>query len=350
MRKSPLRKLYRGIAGLLFLTSSPSLFANSDSSVPYVERPEAKAMIASLVEEGLDEQHIRQLLNDAKRQESILEAIARPAEKTHTWATYQDIFLQKSRVDLGVAFAKEHAETLARAEAQYGVPPEIILAIIGVETRYGRNKGSYRVLDALATLGFDYPPRSTFFLKQLKALFQLEQSAQIDANTILGSYAGAMGYGQFIPTSYQAYAVDFDNDGKTDLVDNPVDAIGSVANYFHEHGWTPGLPVAARATVGNQSAYQPLAEKGYRPSFTLADAANAGVTPISCEAQLTSEYCFDLPADTQVALLDLNGKKGMEFWLATPNFYTITRYNHSRLYAMAVLQLSRQLADALATQ
>ena len=156
-----------------------------------------------------------------------------------------------------------------------------------------------------------------------------------------------MGYGQFIPTSYQAYAVDFDNDGVTDLVNNPVDAIGSVANYFHEHRWQPDLPVAARARVeGN--GYQPLAEKGYKPSFTLDQARQAGVSAISCEGSgVTSEYCFDLPGDTRVALLDLEGLQGTEFWLATDNFYVITRYNHSRLYAMAVLQLSRDIAAAL---
>lgn len=313
----------------------------------YLQREQAKTLIAELVSQGQDEARVRDVLGGAQCQPKILKSIARPAEHTHTWATYQKIFLQESRVQKGVEFAHTHADTLTRAEQTYGIPREIILAIIGVETRYGDHMGTYRVVDALTTLGYDYPPRGSFFRKQLKALFELEHNAHIDAKTITGSYAGAMGYGQFIPTSYQAYAVDFDNDGVTDLVNNPVDAIGSVANYFSEHNWKPGLPVAARAHLDG-AGYVPLAKKGYKPSFTLAQANNAGVSALSCnDDRLVSEYCFDLPASTRVALLDLTGTDGAEFWLATDNFYVITRYNHSRLYAMAVLQLSRQLAAAL---
>lgn len=348
-----MRRIHQGLFGALLsltaLSAQAELQHNCPETSAYLQRDSAKTMIQELVKQGLNEDRIRTVLGSAQCQPKILESIARPAEKTHTWATYQKIFLQESRVQAGVAFAREHAATLTRAEQTYGVPREIILAIIGVETRYGQHMGNYRVVDALATLGFDYPPRASFFRKQLKALFELEQDAHIDAQTITGSYAGAMGYGQFIPTSYQAYAVDFDNDGVTDLVNNPVDAIGSVANYFSEHGWQPGLPVAARARVQGQG-YAPLAKKGYQPSFTLAQARNSGVTAISCSGTITSEYCFDLPDDSEVALLDLNGTEGMEFWLATENFYVITRYNHSRLYAMAVLQLSRQLAEALETQ
>ncbi|MDF1639047.1 MULTISPECIES: lytic murein transglycosylase B [Alcanivorax] len=344
-----MRRSYQAIlAAALTFTSLPALAEHTcPENNDYLQRDLAKAMIRELVAEGGDEARIRQVLGSAQCQPKILESIARPAEKTHTWATYQKIFLQESRVQKAVEFSLEHADTLARAEQTYGVPREIILAIIGVETRYGQHMGTYRVVDALATLGFDYPPRASFFRKQLKALFELEQKAHIDADAITGSYAGAMGYGQFIPTSYQAYAVDFDNDGITDLVNNPVDAIGSVANYFHEHRWQPGQPVAARARVeGN--GYQPLTKKGYKPSFTLDRAGQAGVTAISCQGSgVTSEYCFDLPGDTRVALLDLEGLQGTEFWLATDNFYVITRYNHSRLYAMAVLQLSRDIAAAL---
>ncbi|MED5388974.1 MAG: lytic murein transglycosylase B [Pseudomonadota bacterium] len=339
------------LAAVLSCLSLPALAEHTcPENSDYLQRDLAKSMIAELSKDGLDEARIRAVLGTAECQPKILESIARPAEKTHTWATYQKIFLQESRVQKAVEFAREHADTLARAEQTYGVPREIILAIIGVETRYGQHMGTYRVVDALATLGFDYPPRASFFRKQLKALFQLEQQAHIDAETITGSYAGAMGYGQFIPTSYQAYAVDFDNDGVTDLVNNPVDAIGSVANYFHEHRWQPGLPVAARARV-ETNGYRPLAEKGYKPSFTLGQASQAGVTPISCQGSgVISEYCFDLPADTRAALLDLEGVRGTEFWLATDNFYVITRYNHSRLYAMAVLQLSRDIAAALESE
>ncbi|CUR44674.1 Membrane-bound lytic murein transglycosylase B precursor [Alloalcanivorax xenomutans] len=313
----------------------------------YADHPQAEALIQEVVKKGVDEKRARELLSQARRQDKILESIARPAEHTMTWARYQKIFLQQERVDAGVAFARENREELARAEAEYGVPREIILAIIGVETYYGRHKGTYRVLDALTTLGFDYPPRASFFRGQLVALMEMENQAHIDASEITGSYAGAMGLAQFIPTSYQAYAVDYDQDGVTDLVNSPADAIGSVANYFHRHHWQPGLPVAARARIEGQG-YQALTKKGYKPSFSLATARKNGVVAVSCQDDtLGSEYCFDLADDTQVALLDLTGEKGHEFWMVTRNFYVITRYNHSELYAMAVLQLSRQLAHAL---
>ncbi|MCU5788433.1 MAG: lytic murein transglycosylase B [Alcanivorax sp.] len=318
----------------------------------YAEHPEAKEVLKAVRENGLDEERVRQLLADAKRKDSILEAIARPAERTLTWAEYSRIFLQEDRVRQGVAFAEEHAEALDRAEREYRIPREIILAIIGVETRYGRHKGSYRVLDALTTLGFDYPPRGAFFRKQLVALFKMERDAHIDAGTITGSYAGAMGFPQFIPTSYEAYAVDFDGDGVIDLVNSPVDAIGSVANYFKQHRWQPGLPVAARARVDGDG-YVKMAEAGYKPSFTLDQARKNGVVALSCgDDRLSSQYCFDtseqgLPGTQPVAVLDLTGEDGHEFWLATDNFYVITRYNHSELYAMAVLQLSHRIADAL---
>lgn len=313
----------------------------------YADRPEAKAMIQDLEKKGFNGDHIRALLADAKRQDAILKAIARPAEKTLNWAQYRRIFVQADRVADGVDFARAHAKALARAKKVYGVPPSIILAILGVETRYGQREGSYRALDALATLGFDYAPRGAFFRKQLEALFEMEKQAHINPATITSSYAGALGYPQFIPTSYQAYAVDFNGDGKIDLVHSAADAIGSVANYFHQHGWQPGLPVAARAHVSGDG-YQALTTKGYEPSFTLAQARKSGVVAVSCRnARLSSEFCFDLPGDTPVALLDLDGDEGHEFWLVTRNFYVITRYNHSDLYAMAVTQLASHLAQAL---
>lgn len=344
MKKGLSVVLRAALAGALL---NGAALAEAGETSHYAEHPEAAALIETLDARGVDPDRVRRLLADAERQESILEAIARPAERSLTWAEYGRIFLQDSRVEQGLRFAREHADTLARAEQKYHVPREIILAIIGVETRYGRNKGSYRVLDALATLGFDYPPRAAFFRKQLMALFEMERQAHIDASTITGSYAGAIGFPQFIPTSYQAYAVDFDGDDVIDLVNSPADAIGSVASYFAAHRWRPGLPVAARARVEGDD-YPALVKKGYKPSFTLAQARKNGVVAVSCEGDsLSSEYCFDLPADTPVAMLDLIGEEGHEFWLVSHNFYVITRYNHSELYAMAVLQLSHRIADAL---
>lgn len=306
----------------------------------YAERDDAIALADELAAEGLDRDRILELLATAERKESILEAIARPAEKTKTWAEYRRIFIQDSRIRQGLEFWQEHGELLARIDQEFGVPPHMVLAILGVETRYGRNKGSFRVVDALATLGFDYPPRSKFFRGQLKELFRLEREAHIDASTITGSYAGAMGYPQFIPSSYIHYAVDYDEDGVTDLVNNPVDAMASVANYFGEHGWQAGLPVAARARLSGD-AWKALVQDKPKPATTLGEAAKAGAVAISCDE---SRYCFaDLPADTPVALLEFEGPNGREYWLATNNFYVITRYNHSNLYGLAAFQLSEEL-------
>ena len=325
------------------LLNSTLLLAADTTGGNYAERPEGKRLIDELVAEGLDREHVTSLLAGAKRQQKILDAIARPAEKTLTWAQYRKIFVQKSRFEQGEKFRAEHRATLIKAEQELGVDREIILAILGIETRYGRQRGGYRVIDALSTLAFDYPPRSTFFTGQLKELFRLEQKAHIDAATITGSYAGAMGYPQFIPSSYLNFAVDFDQDGKTDLVDDPVDAIGSVANYFSEHGWKRGEAIAARAHVKGKRYSKHISEHG-KPDMTLAQAAKAGITPVTCKE---SEHCFrdGLPKDAKVALLSLEGDHGTEFWLVTQNFWVITRYNHSPLYAMAAYQLSREFAQ-----
>ena len=213
------------------------------------------------------------------------------------------------------------------AEAKYGVPKEIITAIIGVETYYGSRQGSYRVLDSLSTLAFDYPKRPIFW-RELKALFALAEAEGVDPGTVKGSYAGAMGYGQFIPTSYLAYAVDGDGDGKRDLWGNPVDAIHSVANYFSRHGWKTGEPVTQRVSVTGED-WKELANKSRSPDWTVAQLTKAGVA-------LSSPVSPEKPA----TLVHLEGKQGDEYWLGEYNFYVITRYNHSRLYAMAVYQLS----------
>jgi membrane-bound lytic murein transglycosylase B len=222
------------------------------------------------------------------------------------------------------------------AEKVYGVAPQIIVAIIGVETRYGGNTGKYAVLDALSTLAFDYPPRAKFFRGELEQYLLLAREEHIDLLNTKGSYAGAMGYGQFIPSSYQRYAVDFDQDGKRDLWDSPMDIIGSVANYLHVNGWTPGAKVADRASVtGNR--FKGVIEKGLKPEMTVKQLKSEGITPVK-----------PLPADTLAALISLDQKSGPEYWLGLNNFYVITRYNHSPLYAMAVYQLSEEIRQARA--
>ena len=275
----------------------------------------------------IPEDEVRQWLAQAEKMQSVLDAIARPAERTMNWARYQDIFLTEKRIAGGHEFMKTHATILQDAEAKYGVPKEIITAIIGVETYYGSRQGSYRVLDSLSTLAFDYPKRPIFW-RELKALFALAEAEGVDPGTVKGSYAGAMGYGQFIPTSYLAYAVDGDGDGKRDLWGNPVDAIHSVANYFSRHGWKTGEPVTQRVSVTGED-WKELANKSRSPDWTVAQLTKAGVA-------LSSPVSPEKPA----TLVHLEGKQGDEYWLGEYNFYVITRYNHSRLYAMAVYQLS----------
>ncbi len=270
-------------------------------------------------------------LSQSKRLNSVLEAIARPAERTLEWDRYQDIFLTEKRIAGGKAFLLKHADLLASAEQQYGVQKEIIAAIIGVETFYGTRQGSYRVLDSLATLAFDYPKRPLFW-KQLKAFFAMTKQEGLDPSVIKGSYAGAMGYGQFIPTSFLAYAVDGDQDGKRDLWNNPADAIASVANYFNRHGWRSGQPITQRVRVSG-NAYQPLINDHRKPKWTVAQLTEKGVDLTTTAGE----------SDRSANLVRLMGKSGAEFWLGEYNFYVITRYNHSRMYAMAVFQLSEAL-------
>ncbi|MDF2446368.1 MAG: mltB [Moraxellaceae bacterium] len=274
------------------------------------------------------------------RDEGVLKAIARPAESTKEWKDYRPLFMTSERVEKGLAFWDEHADTLARAEATYGVPPEMVLAILGVETRYGGNKGRNRVIDALATLGFDYPPRAPFFRKELREFLLLAKENGLDPLTTYGSYAGAMGYPQFMPSSWRKLAVDFDGDGRRDLINNPVDAIGSIANYFKANGWKTGEPVVARARIVTQD-YDSVITKDLATMTTLDEIAKKGLVPREAGTYLAQE-----PASA----IRLQGESGGEFWLAFTNFYVITKYNRSTMYAMAAWQLSQELKAAREAQ
>tara|TARA_R110000796_G_scaffold1662_4_gene6672 strand:- start:2312 stop:3334 length:1023 start_codon:yes stop_codon:yes gene_type:complete len=288
------------------------------------------------VEYGFNAQHVQDLLDQAVRQEAILKAIARPAERVKPWHEYRAIFITDKRIEQGVAFWNEHADTLARAEKEYGVEPEIILAIMGVETSYGGNMGSYRVIDALTTLGFDYPPRADFFRRQLESYLVLTREQQMDPLALKGSYAGAMGYGQFIPSSYQAFAVDFDGDGVVDIWNNPVDAIGSVANYFRQHNWEHGADIAIAADVsGDQFAEGVTLEQGLEARKTVGELRQLGWTP-----RVT------LDADAEVMAFEFDAGEQMQYWLGLNNLYVITRYNRSVMYAMVVHQLADLLREA----
>ncbi len=236
-----LQAIKKGLSSSLLLASLLTFTTVAASN--YSAQPQVQVFIDRMVsEQGFDRNELIAVLDNAERREDILELMRKPAEKRLQWYQYRKIFLTQSRIDGGVTFWKENADLLKQAAEAFGVAPQIIVAIIGVETRYGSNTGRHRVLDALATLAFDYPPRSQFFTGELEQYLILAREEDIDLLTTTGSYAGAMGYGQFIPSSYRHYAVDFDGDGKRDLWTSKADIIGSVANYFKEHGWAAGTP------------------------------------------------------------------------------------------------------------
>ena len=274
---------------------------------------------------------LKELLGNAKIHQSILDAISRPAE-AKPWYKYRTIFLNPARIKGGVEFWNEHALILKQASQKYGVPPEIITAIIGVETRYGRHKGTFPVIDSLATLAFAYPPRSKFFRGELKEFLLMTREEKIDPSTQLGSYAGAMGMPQFISSSFRSYAVDFDGDGYRDLWNTPADAIGSVANYFKRHGWQKGQPVVAQVSTHGKD-FKQLIGNDLKPSETYRSLKKYGV-------KFNKVY----PADLKGTLLELDsGTKQPEYWVGWQNFYVISRYNHSAHYSMAVYQLAQEI-------
>ncbi|MGI9295541.1 MAG: lytic murein transglycosylase B [Pseudomonadales bacterium] len=320
---------------IVMLTALPAQAASQAEDLTH--REDVRAFIERVsVANKLDADKLRSVLAAARVQQSILEAIARPAEKTMQWGRYRKIFLKPERIEGGLKFGAKYAADLKRAEQRFGVPASIIIAIIGVETRYGKHMGNYRVVDALATLAFDYPPRSKFFSSELEHFLVLSLGNQLDPLQAKGSYAGAMGYGQFMPSSYRAYAVDFDDDGLADIWNNPVDAIGSVANYFARHGWKKNGDVILPAQRNGEALDAKQLNASLKPSVKVKNLATAG---------LTSKQV--VKSSTLVAPLKYVGDEGDEYWLGLHNFYVITRYNRSRLYAMAVYQLSQAIAEQM---
>ena len=296
-----------------------------------LDREDVKSFLNEMADKhGFSRKELISVFSRVELSESVLKAISRPAEKL-PWYRYRPIFLQPERIRKGVEFWHENKTVLERAEGIYGVPVEIIVAIIGVETRYGKTAGSYKVINSLATLAFEYPDRSVFFKKELEQFLLLAREQGFDPLKVMGSYAGAMGIPQFIASSYRNYAVDFDNDGVINIWSDPDDAIGSVANYFKLHGWTHGGDIAVPAEVKGNLFMQMLNED-LKPDVPAADLRNYG---ISHETRL--------PPDALVKLLSFETKNGHEYWLGFKNFYVITRYNHSPLYAMAVYQLAQEI-------
>jgi len=307
----------------------------------YAQHPQTEAFIDRMVNtHNFQRQQILHWLSQAQHQQSIVKAMSRPAEKVKPWHEYRKLFVSQLRIDRGVAFWRENQPTLERAAEDFGVDPAIIVSIMGVETNYGRNTGSYRVIDALSTLAFDYyvdidkrESRRKFFTTQLEHFFLLAREQQQDPLTLKGSYAGAMGWGQFMPNSYRNYAVDYDDDGVADIWTNPTDAIGSVANYFIKHGWKAGQPVATRAVVADKPDPKQL-NKMRRPQLSIGDLSDKGYKPVE-------NYDSDLKAFPIL----LAGKYGDEYWLGLHNFYVIGRYNPRVKYAMAVYQLSLSIRE-----
>ena len=314
------------IIGLLIL--SPGA-AGAD----LLQRTDVASFINEMVAEyGYDAEELNNVLGRVELSEKVIAAITRPAE-AFPWHRYRSIFMKPGRIRGGADFWRRNQEQLERAAEKYGVPVEILVAIIGVETKYGRITGGFKVINSLSTLAFDYPKRSRFFTSELKHYLLLAREQSLDPHALSGSYAGAMGIPQFMPSSYRAYAVDFDEDGLIDIWDNPSDAIGSVGNYLKEHGWREDAAITSPATVPD-SDISALLTNGLEPRLTMAAIIEAGVTAGT-----------EPDASEKVKLLQLENRDGYEYWLALHNFYVITRYNHSALYAMAVYQLAEAIRE-----
>ena len=304
---------------------------------PFSESAEVRDFIQLMHEQyGFDVTHLTRQFAAIHSNASVLRAIKPAAvpELQRSWPRYRERFVNERRIGNGLRFWQENGAELARAEAIYGVPPEIVAAIIGVETEYGRNMGNFSVLEALSTLAFDYPPRAEFFRTELEQFLLLARENRLDPLAIKGSFAGAIGIPQFMPGSQRRYAVDFDGDQRIDLGGSVDDAIGSVAHFLEQHGWQAGQPIAVPAQTSGEPE-RALLDAGLRPSLKLAELREKGVNG-------------DIDPQASVALIDLvSPERATEYWLGFDNFYVITRYNRSSFYAMSVFQLSEEIRNRL---
>lgn len=300
-----------------------------------VDSPNVAAFIDEMVSEHqFQRAALRGVLSEAKIKPSIIRKISTPAERTLTWGEYRKIFMTKERINAGAVFWRENREMLERISKETGVPVEMIVGIIGVETYFGRITGNDRVLDALATLAFAYPKRSKFFRNELVQFLILAREEEIDATVPTGSYAGAMGRPQFMPSSFRAYAVDATGDGKRDIWNDWADVSGSVANYFLEHGWRPGEEVVSQATLSAQwQGPVPKPKNILKASETVGSLSEKGVV-----------FATDLGTDSKGELLTYEGAGGTEYWVGFHNFFVITKYNRSTMYALAAHQLGQAIA------
>ncbi len=324
----------RGRLGALLLACLIPALVSASAAERLDDDPAVHRFIDDMAgRHGFDPSRLQALFRTARVDAHVLEAISRPAE-TKPWYQYRSIFLTPARIEKGAVFWRQHQDILARAATEYGVGPEFIVAILGVETRYGDNTGRIRVLDALSTLAFRYPRRSSFFMSELEEFLLLTREEPLDPLALRGSYAGAMGLPQFIASSYRRYAVDFDGDNRRDLLNNPADAIGSVANYLDKHGWEPEGHVVVPAMVPEGSEVKTLT-RGLKPHTSIGVMKARGL-----------ELADPVPESAMGALIALDAGERTEYWVGLQNFYAITRYNHSALYAMAVYQLAQAIRES----
>ncbi|MCU0803796.1 MAG: lytic murein transglycosylase B [Burkholderiales bacterium] len=331
------RRTFLGFVGAL--AAQPALAAKQAPARTYAGRDDVRAFIAEMVDRhGFVPSELESAFARAQFQPSIVKAMTPLPAGQRSWSVYRTRFINPPRIDGGVAFWARHEAALARAAATFGVPEEYVVAIIGVETLYGRNTGGYRVIDALATLAFDYPRRADFFRGELESFLLLARENDVDVLGLKGSFAGAVGIPQFMPSSWRRYAVDFDGDGRRDLLGSPTDAVGSVANFLREHGWTPDAPVAYPVRAEG-AAWRGLSDGGVEPVHPVAALAGAGVS--------VDAFARPVADDTLAVLVELETPNApSDLWLGFQNFYAITRYNRSSFYAISVVELANAVRAA----
>ncbi len=338
----------RGVSLLLAILLSTSLAAAAGpagardrapgAQVTYADREEALRFADEMASRhGFARDALVDLFARTRRNDAVIRLITpKPVRERPAWRTYRERFTNDVRVNAGLAFWHAHAEALSRASDRFGVPEEIIAAIIGVETVYGRQTGSFRVFEALSTLAFDYPRRAPFFRAELESFLLFAREQGVDPLGVRGSFAGAIGLPQFMPSSIRRYAIDFDRDGRIDLRSNPTDAIGSVASFLAEHGWQSNSPTHYDVVFDSRDATAALVAAGIEPRFTVEELAARGLIALPAPAPGTKLALVDLP----------NGEDEADFALGARNFYVITRYNRSSFYAMAVIELAARLREA----
>ncbi|MDP2901938.1 MAG: lytic murein transglycosylase B [Methylovulum sp.] len=323
------------ITAPILLACAGLILSSCATPITQSEQPIHKFIKKMVDAHQFDKSGLDGLFESVAIKDEIIKKMTAPAEAL-PWYRYRKIFMTEARINDGVKFWHENAKTLADAQRRYGVPAEIIVAIIGVETRFGQHTGKHRVIDALYTLAFGYPPRSAFFLNELEDYLLLCRDEHINPLEITGSYAGAMGMPQFMPSSFRRYAADFDNDGRRDIWHNHADVIASIANYFVKHHWQTGQAIALPAQATGEK-YKTALNGNLKPDLRLAELES-----------LNLKISGPLALDTKVKILALEQQEGEELWVVLDNFYCLTRYNHSPLYAMAVYQLSQSVFNKMA--